>query len=564
MQYREQMETFFAPLQFGVGISQGAEVVVHATRVMMDQHPDWVVFKTDFRNAFVCRAKALEVVRQEFPQLLPWLQSIYSERSHLWMQSDAGLGGGARDFIWSEDGAQQGDPLGPFLFCVAMQQVLVQANAVLSAAGGFALGDMDDITGSGPVEVVADVLKVIGDAAAEIGLELQLQKCSVFCPRGDPVPDIPADVERADGGLVVLGVPMGSREFVEDSLMEIVTDLETLVPKLVKMEDSQRAMVLLRMCFAQKFTFWLRTVETLAVQRAAIRFDQAVERCFCGVLRIEAALTREQWQQVVLETKHGGCGVACAAKTAAAAFVSSVVGCMKHLRRVLAHFGLREELDLEDLSATSHAPLVQRLREAHEMVVQKCHGVGEGEGDEEEDGAKVPTLAEMVEQPRSLQHKLSEKLGRALMKNLRRSLGKKDKQRLDSCGREGGAWVTCVPKTPEQHLMRADFRQRMLARLGMDLPGLIRMPCVCRGGPIIDAQGFHFTSQCPVGNQRFRTHDAIAGTWTAVMKQEGFLCRVEDPSCFREVEDTNKRADIVIDNWLDGRRGIFDVSVAHP
>ena len=90
------------------------------------------------------------------------------------------------------------------------------------------------------------------------------------------------------------------------------------------------------------------------------------------------------------------------------------------------------------------------------------------------------------------------------------------------------------------------------------------MPCVCRGGSIIDAQGFHFTSQCPVGNQRFRTHDAIAGTWTAVMKQAGFLCRVEDPSCFREVEDTNKRADIVIDNWLDGRRGIFDVSVTHP
>jgi len=47
MQYREQMETFFVPLQFGVGISQRAEVVVHATRVLMDQHPDWVVFKAD-------------------------------------------------------------------------------------------------------------------------------------------------------------------------------------------------------------------------------------------------------------------------------------------------------------------------------------------------------------------------------------------------------------------------------------------------------------------------------------------------------------------------------------
>ena len=48
------------------------------------------------------------------------------------------------------------------------------------------------------------------------------------------------------------------------------------------------------------------------------------------------------------------------------------------------------------------------------------------------------------------------------------------------------------------------------------------------------------------------------------MKQAGFLCRIEDPSCFRGLNDTNKRADIVIDNWLDGKKGLFDVSVTHP
>ena len=92
---------------------------------------------------------------------------------------------------------------------------------------------------------------------------------------------------------------------------------------------------------------------------------------------------------------------------------------------------------------------------------------------------------------------------------------------------------------------------------------MTRIPCVCKRG-IIDEEGYHLTAQCPVGNQRFRTHDAIAVTWVAVMKQAGFLCRIEDPSCFRELDDTNKRADIVIDNWLDGKKGIFDVSVTHP
>jgi hypothetical protein len=65
----------------------------------------------------------------------------------------------------------------------------------------------------------------------------------------------------------------------------------------------------------------------------------------------------------------------------------------------------------------------------------------------------------------------------------------------------------------------------------------------------IDIRGFHLTAQCPVGNQLFRAHDATAVTWLALFRQAGFLCRVEDPTCFREEQDTNKRADVVVENW---------------
>lgn len=121
-----------------------------------------------------------------------------------------------------------------------------------------------------------------------------------------------------------------------------------------------------------------------------------------------------------------------------------------------------------------------------------------------------------------------------------------------------------MPKTPQQRLEPEDFRQRVLARLGMDLPMLTQVPCVCKRGTNIDTKGFHLTAQCPVGNQRFRTHDAIAVTWMALFRQAGFLCRMEDPTCFREVQDTNKRADVVVENWQGRARAIFDVSVTHP
>ena len=80
---------------------------------------------------------------------------------------------------------------------------------------------------------------------------------------------------------------------------------------------------------------------------------------------------------------------------------------------------------------------------------------------------ELAKLAELVDHPRGVQHKLSEKLSLALLQQPRSGMTKKQKQRLDSCGREGGAWVTCVPKTAEQQMSRADFRQRIFARLGM-------------------------------------------------------------------------------------------------
>ena len=117
-------------------------------------------------------------------------------------------------------------------------------------------------------------------------------------------------------------------------------------------------------------------------------------------------------------------------------------------------------MELEDLE-TSQTPLVQQFRQAYDVVQQKLRAAE----------LDLPRLEELVEQPRGVQHKLSEKRSQALLQQLRSGLSKKQRQRLDLYGREGGAWISCVPKTPEQQLSRADFRQRIFARLEMQLWG---------------------------------------------------------------------------------------------
>ena len=104
------------------------------------------------------------------------------------------------------------------------------------------------------------------------------------------------------------------------------------------------------------------------------------------MLGIDEQLTREQWQQVILETKHGGCGVTSSAKTAPAAFVGSVARCMRNLRRIIQFFELRG-VELEDLE-NSQTLLVQQFRYAYDLVKEKLRAAE----------VELTELAELVEE----------------------------------------------------------------------------------------------------------------------------------------------------------------------
>ena len=125
-----------APIQLGVGVPGGAEAAVHATRrYVMSMPNENVLVKLDFSNAFnsLRRDCMLEAVAKDIPEIYRFAHASYSCSSVLKF--------GAHSII-SEEGPQQGDPLGPMLFCLTIHPLLMNLKSELR------IGFSDDVTQS--------------------------------------------------------------------------------------------------------------------------------------------------------------------------------------------------------------------------------------------------------------------------------------------------------------------------------------------------------------------------------------------------------------------------------
>jgi Reverse transcriptase (RNA-dependent DNA polymerase) len=112
----------YVPVHLGVGVCGGAEIAVHLVRSVVEAHggDDSFALRTfDFTNAFneVSRQKILDIAQEKYPELYPYVKMCYAKTSHVWWDGHR---------MMSAWGVQQGDPLGPLLFCLVIHPVLTE------------------------------------------------------------------------------------------------------------------------------------------------------------------------------------------------------------------------------------------------------------------------------------------------------------------------------------------------------------------------------------------------------------------------------------------------------
>ena len=271
--------------------------------------PGHVVVKLDFSNAFnsLNRSDMLYAVADRMPEIYAFCHSAYSQSSTLFY-------GPFR--VSSQVGPQQGDPVGPLLFCNSVQPLLGSMDSVLT------LGFLDYFTLGGPAEVVArDVSKVV-EIGGELGFSLNVSKCELVSHDGFTVTDslLQSFPRTCIGDVTLLGAPLFPGPSLDRAWSDRCAEFARASCRLSQI-GAQEALILLRGSFSSPKVLHLLRCSPSVSHSALPEFEKLLR---LAVERItNSSLTDTQWLQASLPVKDGGLGVRRVSLLALPAFLAS-------------------------------------------------------------------------------------------------------------------------------------------------------------------------------------------------------------------------------------------------
>ncbi|XP_065315669.1 uncharacterized protein LOC135924537 [Gordionus sp. m RMFG-2023] len=226
--------------QLGCGTKGGVDIASHCLRIYL-QHPplNSVLCKIDFKNAFntISRSSALESFYDNFPQYSRIVDIWYSNSTPLIFNGYV---------IYSEEGVQQGDPLGPILFCLAIHNMMKDLKSDFDL--DLNLWYLDDGTLCGNQHQISKALFHLERECPKIGLELNKTKIEICILN----PEIPLDsfkdyniIEIDD--IQLLGSPLLNNKISEKTIDKTFFELQNL-EKFINHIPSHQLFYLLKKC----------------------------------------------------------------------------------------------------------------------------------------------------------------------------------------------------------------------------------------------------------------------------------------------------------------------------
>ena len=321
---KERSLALLAPRQLGFAVKGGAEAAAHATRIFLqNMQPGKVFVKIDFKNAFnsIRRDCVLESIAKHFPELFSFASASLANSSILKFGEYT---------LDSAEGAQQGDPLGPLYFCLAIHDLL---NALESE---MVVAYLDDIGMGGDADVVASDFERLENMAKERGLTLNRAKCEIigltdesrisFHTRNIILPE--TDINAA----VLLGAPLFPGATLIGILNNKLEELQRLTERLTLMPAHDALFLLRNVLSLPRLLYTLRTAPCVG-SAELISYDNHLRATLSHTLNID--LSDDRWRQASLPVRWGGLGTRGAVQLAPSAYLASAAASSGLVQRLL-------------------------------------------------------------------------------------------------------------------------------------------------------------------------------------------------------------------------------------
>ena len=277
--YSGQFEKHFQGLQFGVATPSGSEKLVHELLDHQYSNADHDIIVLDSENAFNNQNRDVMFmeIKKYFPELLPYVTSIYNCPNFLFINGD----NGKIHTMQSTMGAHQGAPLGSMLYSAGQQEVIRQIQEMFDAGhGGKIRAFIDDITLQGTPQGLCNAVQHILHQGETFGIRLNFNKVKIYigdCSTEEAqqrmqayqqlfdnsVPmhhiSLPSDAAEARG-IEVLNVPLGSDEYVKKQLSNKSKEIEADIDLIASLTNAQEKWAYTFYILTGKFTYLYRTV----------------------------------------------------------------------------------------------------------------------------------------------------------------------------------------------------------------------------------------------------------------------------------------------------------------
>lgn len=509
-----KMATELLPIQIGFGVPRSTEAAVHAARTYVaNLQPGEGLLKLDFKNAFnmVNRENMFQVVREHLPELYPFIHMCYSSASF--------LNFGEYQLL-SDEGIQQGDPLGPLMFCATSLKL------ARSMKSEFNVWYLDDGSIGGNVESLLNDLETVRRVGPTIGLILNEEKCEIITGDVNVVATLQAVMPNIRHiqccEAVLLGAPIGDDTAIDTVLSSKLAVFNLLASRL-KSLNAHDALFLLKNCFSIPKLLYLLRCAACYKSSLLTDYDDVIRRTLNAILNID--LSDFIWKQATLPVSSGGLGVRLAVDLALPAFLSSVNGASELTLRLLPSRLLSVSGNLDPVCAAACLEWVNRYDAAVpdpvKASVQKAW-----------DAPIVTWKYEEVLQS------AQDQAGRARL--------------LAAAAPHSGDFLHAVPCSSVGTRLD-DTSLRIAVSLRLGAPMCAPHTCVC--GQLVDSSGVHGLV-CRKSAGRHARHNAVNDLIKRALASANVPSVLEPTSLCR---DDGKRPDgLTVLPWANGRCLVWD------